>query len=355
MGSEFASSEPVCSIDRVTFLIKCPKFNCIDEIDFHESQRKKMKIIEQFFWEVWKDHYQMFDERFPNGSKSKCYMKHMRTVSGIDFQFAPIYPIKKKIGQTIIEEEDEDQNIIEIVKNEYSYYEPDYSLRFEYNPNKQDILSIKPLRDSFKHYLLEMNQSNLKQMIKISRIDVAVDYPVEIDPCFILADKMQTCFTASNSKQGIKTVYFGRRASKNYFRIYDKRYELLREQNIAINNPLWRIELEHKEPFFINEKPIHLYDVFKRLRLFSTVQKTGDFNFDNFLFKVQHFGLKAVLSEAPERTAYRYKSRMQECQLNIEYPAEVFRLSGLKPWDVEKQKILGLFGLDESNLSGAVS
>lgn len=355
MGLEtYASSEPVCSIDRVTFLIKCPKFNCIDEIDFHESQRKKMKIIEQFFNEIWERHYQMFDENFSNGSKSKCYMKHMRTVSGIDFQFAPIYPIKKKIGQTIIEDEDEDQNIIEIVKNEYSYYEPDYSLRFEYNPNKQDILTIKPVIDDFKKYLLEMNQSNLKQMIKISRIDVAVDYPVELNPCFILADKMITSFLAMQNK-GIQTVYFGTRASKNYFRIYNKRAELLKKQNIAINNPLWRIELEHKEPFLIHEKPIRLYDIFKRIKLFSTVQKTGDFNFDNFLFKVQHLGLKAVLGEAPRATAYRYKERIENFKLNIEHPSEVFRLSALKPWDAEKQKILGLFGLDESDLSREVS
>jgi len=349
MGSEALKTEPVCSIDRLTILIYCPYMNLIrEEFDEDEFEMKR-KRVEKITSYILEDRYKMLSDDFHQGQRTKCYAKHFRTVWGHDIQLGPIYPVRKKVGVNTVNETDEDGNIIEVEKNVYEYFEPSYGLRVEYNPNKQDIREITNFFSDFIRAVIKMNGGKMiPELLKISRIDVAVDYEHSLFPELITADKMYKSFTASSKKKSVETVYFGARSSKNYFRIYDKANELREKQGIDYKGDLWRVELENKEPFLINEFPDTLYKSFQRLHFYSVAQETGDWKVDFALFYAQHFGLTAALAKMPKMTAFDFKKKLGSLTLSIEHPAEVFRLNFSNIWKNEKNKILSTFGLTNS-------
>jgi hypothetical protein len=92
------------------------------------------------------------------------------------------------------------------------------------------------------------------KLIKITRIDLAVDYPYLLNPLMFTsrANKMSVFFS---KKHGVETFYFGTSRSKKQVRLYNKRLEMIEQgQGWCDNEHLWRFEMSFSDSFFIDDQ-----------------------------------------------------------------------------------------------------
>ena len=310
------------SVDRLTLLFYCPCLSLWNEgCDNTMYVRKMCNLVEK----VLKSD---LDPDFPQGSKTELFDQHYRTLSGFDIQFGTKMPRRKKIT---------DENYLlgfawQIMANEYA-------LRIEFNPNKSEHFSaLTPLFSFFK-------DRPAASSVRVGRMDIAIDYPVEINPALILVDNCRKSFTATGSS-GLESVYFGTRSSTNYYRIYNKRQEILDKECIELDNPLWRIELESKDAFFLNENPDHLKS-FQRIKLFEPTVRSGDWLIDLIQQQAQQHGLQNVLRTMPIATQKRYRKIFKEYQFqNVESPSFIYARDFNTAWVKLRAEILLALGYD---------
>ena len=89
------------------------------------------------------------------------------------------------------------------------------------------------------------------KLIKLTRHDIAIDYPMEIDPAMYTSRAKKMSFHLNS--EGIQTVYFGTRRSNKQLRVYIKRDELIEQsQGFCLNENLWRFELARNETFMLD-------------------------------------------------------------------------------------------------------
>lgn len=302
------------SIDRVTFLLLSPSLSLwnSDDAEYRANilrVEKMAKAIES----VLKDD---FDEDFPQGYPSELFRYHYRTFDGIDIQFGSQMPKRKKLTdegmlQAFGTEE-------EIEKGYMYHYSPnDYAFRVEYNPNNTNLQTVKKL-------LVNFSSSQNPHSIRIARLDIAIDFAASIVPELVLCAGMRKSFSASGSN-GLESLYFGTRQSKNYVRLYNKRQEQLDTKGIDIGSDLWRLELESKESFFLDEVPDH-GKVFQRFSFFDGAVSSGDWLIDLIRSQAMIFGLQNVLRRMPKATATRYRKLFKETVFSqdVETPSMVY-------------------------------
>lgn len=320
------------SIDRLTLLFYCPQLSLWNNgSDNTIYVRQMSKLVEQT---LKKD----LDPDFPQGSKTELFDQHYRTISGFDIQFGTKMPKRKKITDENYlvafgtPKDRENGFAWQIMANEYA-------LRVEFNPNKSEhFTAMSPLFESFKY-------KPAASTIRVARIDIAIDYPVEVNPSLILVDKCRKSFTATGSA-GLESVYFGTRSSKNYYRIYNKRQEILENDGIELDHPLWRIELECKEGFFLNENPNHLSSL-QRIKLFEPSVRSGDWLIDLIQQQASILGLQNVLRTMPVATQKRYRKIFKEYQFqNVESPSFIYARDFNSAWCKLRCQILQGLGYD---------
>ena len=320
------------SIDRLTILFYCPHLSLWnDGSDNTMYVRKMCNLVEK----VLRDD---LDPDFPQGSGTELFQHHYRTISGFDIQFGTKMPKRKKITDENYliafgtAKDRENGFAWQIMANEYA-------LRVEFNPNKSDhFTALSPLFESFKY-------KPAASSIRVARIDIAIDYPVEVNPSLILVDKCRKSFTATGSA-GLESVYFGTRSSKNYYRIYNKRQEMLEKDGIELDHPLWRIELECKEGFFLNENPNHLSSL-QRIKLFEPSVRSGDWLIDLIQQQALSQGLQNVLRTMPIATQKRYRKIFKEYRFqNIEIPSFIYARDFTNCWQKLRSQILIGLGYD---------
>lgn len=320
------------SIDRLTLLFYTPKLSLWNNGCDNTMYVKKMSSF------VEKVLRADLDPDFPQGSKTELFDCHYRTISGFDIQFGTKMPKRKKITDehyllAFGSQSDRDNGFAwQIIANEYA-------LRVEFNPNKSEhFTALAPLFESFKY-------KPVASSIRVARIDIAIDYPVEVNPSLILVDKCRKSFTATGSA-GLESVYFGTRSSKNYYRIYNKRQELLEKDGIELDYPLWRIELESKDGFFLNENPNHLSSL-QRIKLYEPSVRSGDWLIDLIQQQSLIQGLQNVLRTMPPTTQKRYRKIFKEYQFqNIESPSFIYARDFTQCWQKLRSQILIGLGYD---------
>lgn len=297
------------SIDRVSFLVFSPSF-CLYQENEAEARRNRdnVKFMNQAILNLLK-----LDDEFLQGQSTRLFLHHYRTRNGVDLQLGSKLPITKKLKDEFLIDTYGTTDVHNTQKyiHECSYY----GIRVEYNPNNCNLDEIKP-------FLSYCNRS--KSPVRISRIDIAIDYPTQIKPEFVLCSGMRKSFLALGN-EGIETAYFGSRNSKNYFRIYNKRKELQENQGIEIESDLWRIELENKESFLISKETPNFTKVFEKIILLDGGTSTGDWLLDLIKLNAINYGLTSVLNSMPSRTKMRYRkilSQKLNC-INIEHPSIV--------------------------------
>ena len=344
--TDFLPCSGSLSIDRITLLIECPHLSVWAK---DEGYIKRMNKIDRFT-SVFDTMLQSFnialDPDFPQGVRSDLFLHHYRVLSPsslddmVDIQFGCTSPVRKRItDESYImafgSAEEKEQGFID------NYIPSQYGFRIEWNPNFTDISFLNPL-------LSTLCRSNLySTFIRGSRIDIAIDYPYKIVPELIHCDKMRKGFLAYGS-QGTETLYFGSRASKYMFRIYDKATQLREVKGQDVLGDLWRIELEIKDPFSIFETPLDKFGkVFERLSFYSDGISSGDWCLDLILKNAMNYGLDNTLNCLPSTTKKLYNKLIQTkaSSFNLETPSAVYRGQFLGKYNVLRNSILQAFGL----------
>lgn len=314
------------SLDRCTFLLYSPRLSLwsADNAEYRENERRieRMATLTE---NVLKNE---LDPDFPQGHPSQLFLKHYRTTDEVDIQFGAVMPKRKKITdedaiQMFGTPEEKEQGF------KWEYSPNNFAFRVEYNPNNTNLDAVSPLLKNFSHY------SSALDLIRIARLDIAIDFQASLVPELVLCQGMRKSFTASGD-HGLETIYFGSRQSKNWIRLYDKRQERKDKAGIDIGYNLWRLELESKESFYLSDVPDH-GKVFQRLTFYDgavSMQKTDEngiptgngWILDLIRSQAMQYGLKNVLGKMPRKTAYRYGKLFKSLvdRQGVETPSDIY-------------------------------
>lgn len=294
------------SIDRITLLFYTPHLSMWNKGD-------NSLLVSMFASNLEKVLKNDLDPDFPQGSQTDLFRYHYRTLSGFDFQFGTKMPKRKKITDehyimsfgTV--KDKENGFFWRVLPNEYA-------LRIEFNPNKASSFC------SLGSFFSQFNSKAYLSNIRVARLDIAVDYPVDINPSMVLCKGCRKSFTATGTS-GLETVYFGTRSSENYFRLYNKAIELKEKDDVILDHPLWRLELESKKSFYLSETP-DFSSAFSRFSFYSPAVRSGDWLIDLIQQQATIHGLQAVLRTMPKATQLRYRKIFNQLKLqDVEDPA----------------------------------
>ena len=351
--SEYDSVLPVITkpgfvIDRLTLLIYSPGFSAYEADENYRDANglRTRDKIEAFRKVIEKIFTRSGVEKIEYSLQTKLYMYHYR-VEDIDIQFCTKLPITKRV---------DDKGYIEVWGDEenaengymYEYYNNDYNIRVEYNPAKSDILKVDALLFWIgKQFYRTFTTS---KFIKISRIDLAFDYPEPLNPCLFNFKYARKWNTQSSSTNGVETIYFGAPKSDFHLVIYNKKEEYEKKQNILYSGAfLWRIELRCHHLWYIQDLPGIGMTALPRIEIFSSGLCDDDWQYNMLLENAMHWGIRVSLSKMPRQTRERYLSKYRNSLSSIVHPGHLYIEKFRELWDSERDKILKTFGF-ESNV-----
>ena len=334
---------PLLSIDRITMLVYSPRLSLfpfrMDDTD--DIMKKKAEDMIKTFMTVFEKKFaHLIDSSSFVSKDTHLYSYHLRLKGGIDFQFSTRYGIRNRITDkayvsTFGNETDTERGYID------EYFDSDYNIRLEWNPNKNDIQEIKDfLADIGK---CQMNCSFCR-MCRISRVDVAIDYPEDLNPALTDCSRAQNWFNCGKGAD-VQTMNYGGMQSRHHFCIYDKKEEYKRQKIDYAGAYLWRFELRNHESFLIDFFP-GFYDAWMRSSIFQTGKFSNDPWLDMLMFYGSHFGMSTAFKRLPKNTASRYRKLYQEFGRNesIVHPANIY-LEQMGPvWDKFYSGMKSAFG-----------
>lgn len=340
-------TEPRLSIDRLTMLVYSPGFSCYEADENYRDSlgmrtRDKISAFHKVIEKIFKAS-EIETEKIQYSLQTKLYLYHYR-IEDIDIQFCTKLPKTKRVddeGYIEVWGDDEDKTKGYM----YEYYCNDYNIRIEYNPNKADISKIKSLISWIGKSFYQKFRTS--QFIKISRIDLAFDYPEPLNPCLFNFKLSRKWNTQGSSKNGVETVYFGAQKSKFHLVVYNKKEEYEKIQNILYSGAyLWRVELRCHHTWFIHELPEIGLRVMPRIEIFNSGLRDSDWQYNMLLENAVHWGIKASLSKMPRSTRDRYLAKYRSSACPVIHPGDLYLDNFRNLWEVEKVKILDSFGFE---------
>lgn len=321
-------TEPTLCIDRLTLLMQtgpCMGFYGSVTKDYYQKTNPEIKAFIAQLRARFHDFFENLVSR-----ESELYLYHFRLIGGFDLQMCPKFGVKCRIKDEEFVLDDNsgytDGEKDFFVEKGYidEYFDSDFGIRIEFNPAKSNLSDIAPVLSFLCNHYGKINPDiSFDRLFKVTRMDVAVDYPAQLNlSLFTVLKKRKSGFVGGSD--GVETVYFGTRRSPYYFRIYDKKKELKEQQNVIyLGEALMRIELECKNPISIGEDPHSLCQQFRQIEYFYGV-KTGDWSFDMFLFYAMSFGMQNALKMLPRDTKKRYFERYSKLDMDsIKHPARI--------------------------------
>ena len=323
------------SLDRCTMLLLTPQLS-LWGADEGASKSNVLRISETSRF-VRKILDPVLDPDFFQGCPSELFMHHFRTSGGVDIQFGARMPKRKKVTDDLLlqafgTEEDKENGYF------YQYGPNNYAFRLEWNPNKSSLGEVAELLGAFREY-------QTAATVRIARLDIAIDFPATIVPSLVLCHGMRKSFSASGSN-GIESLYFGTRQSKNYVRLYNKRQEIIDTEYRDIGHDLWRLELESKEAFFLNS-PVDHRKVFERFCFYDGGVSSGDWLMDLIRQQAMAVGLQNVLRTMPKNTQTRYRKLFKALPLqDIEEPSFIYARDFSHAYARLRVEILQALGFD---------
>lgn len=334
---------PELSIDRITMLVYSPKLSLFpyrldDSDDIMKKQAEDM--IKNFINVFQRKFSHLIDTESFVSKDTHLYSYHFRLKGGIDFQFSTRYGIRNRITDknyvsTFGSELDTERGYID------EYFDSDYNIRFEFNPNKNDIQEIKD-------FLLAIGviqpTCSFCRLCRISRIDLAVDIPENINPALTDCSRAQNWFNCGKGRD-VQTMNYGGMQSRHHFCIYDKKEEYKRQGIDYIGAYLWRFELRNHESFLIDFFP-GFYDAWTRISIFQTGKFSDDPWLDMLMFYGSHFGMSTAFKRLPKSTQQRYRKLYQDFgrHESVIHPANIY-LEQMGPvWDNFYSGLKSAFG-----------
>lgn len=318
--------DPVLCVDRLTLLMQTgPILGFYHQADADYFAKKKFAINE--FINLMKQNFlYLFETKQPETSTG-LYLYHFRLKGGFDLQICPKFGIRSRIkdeGYVSAFCSDEEREQFQELGYIDEYFDSDYGMRLEFNPAKSDISEIAPLLRFFCDSYRDMNPDiTFDHLWKVTRFDVAVDYPLALNPSlFTILRKRKSGWVGGSA--GVETAYFGSRRTFFYWRVYDKKREYLEQQHIDYQGAdLWRIELECKKPFSIGEDSHFVCKQFRELDYWYGLA-TGDWQLDMILHYGKCFGMQNAFKMMPHRTAVRYREIISKLDMDsLKHPASI--------------------------------
>lgn len=159
---------------------------------------------------------------------------------------------------------------------------------------------------------------------RVSRVDVAVDYPYDLNP-HMFYDKFKRKSGLIFGSKGLETQYLGMRSSDVQIRIYDKATEQREKFDIKVGESWWRIEAEVKKTFNVLEI---IDNPFKNLFYAEdggkTIYPTSDYIAVLFWSHAEKVGINQALKVFPQSTRKKFKKKYICDVSDIDLPSEVF-------------------------------
>lgn len=200
------------------------------------------------------------------------------------------------------------------------------TIRLEFNPNKADLSVLPAFFSVLKSHSLEV--------ARVSRIDVAIDYAIYLNPlCWTCKDVSKEAQYLDSST--LQTRYFGAPTSDTQIRIYNKVAELKDNGAGELDiKDFWRVEAQinkvHRENFFLQDvATISGFNPFERLGFYDPYgfdfQKQGLFSL--FVATARAYGVEFAADQLDFKTRKRCLARLQECsrKLSFNAPAVIYR------------------------------
>ena len=382
-GKSMHIEEPTLSIDRISFLVNSPRLACDGK---NRTLKETGELVSQIIL------------NYPDHLETKClkdlgatdnYFHHFRLKGGFDLQFGAKNKLRKKIGEAdligfhipkeltisqflLLANHAHDNN--EPFKhnsktvNLYSGESSEYGIRIEFNPN--NVVNYDSLAWFCNTIVKEVNPfCNLcaqeNTLFKITRIDLAVDYPEVLNPLMFTSRANKMSFYVSQ-KHGVETVYFGTSRSKKQVRLYNKRVEMIEQgQGYCDNDDLWRFEMAFSESFFIDDLSTSDSPIFKNPFLnfdyydFDSIVKLKDLNFDVrcCLYAANTgLGIQTIIAEhaatfdnkkSRDNWVRRFKQKLKGYSSDsfgsIAPPKTIYDAQFITCWEVLKSDIKGCF------------
>jgi hypothetical protein len=114
--------------------------------------------------------------------------------------------------------------------------EPINNIRLDFNPNKININSLT--------FILSLLHPVSYNKMKITRIDYAVDYLLDLDFSLAYDKYIRSGNLYYKFLLGITTLYLGSKQSARQLRFYNKHLELFEKSKLNLDSPLTRLECQ---------------------------------------------------------------------------------------------------------------
>lgn len=266
---------------------------------------------------------------------SKLYHYHFQLLDGIDFQFMPKYQGKQEYKSKNELSGEETRLIV--------YFDRDNFFRFEFNPNNTDIKVIS----EFLKFIVREHGLRIQDVF-ISRLDMAIDYPVKLDLLTIEADKASCFGLLGKRSKGVQTNYQGSKSSDISFKIYDKKAELESRKLSCLYDEQTRIELTNSIGFRLDENEFQNY--FERLCFSIYPIKTGDAFFNCILRLVSRDGIASVLGEFEKTSRAKYRKLIKEYESKLDFihPSKVYDKYFSTTWEEFKKNLIDSMGFSRT-------
>ena len=216
-------------------------------------------------------------------------------------------------------------------------------LRIDWNPNKAGKLGNEIVQDLCINFYLDSGYDFLYENAKISRLDTCLDIAdLELDNILVTAPKIKNWARYGTDK--LETVYLGTQKSKNRYRIYNKRQQLIDVEKYdpsTLPIHLTRFEsIQKNSGLTLAELAQNMPNPFSDL---AVVDKTHSDHYKDefFLEYARQYGLPKALNKIKNistRTSYLKRLGMS-AKLKIQWQPEIywqefqgyFETSGLIP------------------------
>jgi hypothetical protein len=199
------------------------------------------------------------------------------------------------------------------------------TIRLELNPNKSGLNYLSMFFSCLKSHAL--------QHARVSRLDIAVDYAMYLNPlCWLCSNTVYSNDWKMNSVT--KTRYFGSSESDVQIRVYDKAFELDKKQKIKLDIDLWRIEAQVKKIkgdtfYLLDDEAVISFNPFERLSFYDSYNcgDLGQGAYALFIHCARAYGVDFACSCLDYKTRVKYLSRLKQDMLDIPFnsPADIYK------------------------------
>jgi hypothetical protein len=202
------------------------------------------------------------------------------------------------------------------------------TLRIEFNPNNADLKMLVPLFTIFSEY-----KEHALFSARVSRLDIAVDYALYLNPLSWYISLLSV-WNKYGVKSDIQTLNYGAPTSDRKIRIYDKKAEIFKKNDVDIGLDYWRVESEVKgikgSSFgLFDYKLIFNNDPFNGLSYYDqfSFELKGQGTYNLFVLACRAFGVDFACSQLDYRTRKKYLDRLRSDSVSLPFnlPSAIYK------------------------------